>query len=100
MRCEPHAIGELFRARGFRRTKQREAIYAGWAASRVHPTADELLVVVRAGEPCLSLATVYNTLEAFVAAGWRGPCPRRMGSRLPLHADIFPHAHVELPDGG
>ncbi len=100
MRCAPHAISNLFRSRGLRRTKQREAIYGALAASRAHPTAEELFAVVRGGESCLSLATVYNTLEAFVAAGLAQRVPPADGfASCRYDADTTPHAHVELSDG-
>lgn len=68
-------IETLFANRGLRCTKQRKALYRALANSRAHPTADELHQLVRAqegeGERArgISLATVYNTLEAFCQSG-------------------------------
>ena len=59
----------LFAATGLRCTKQRKALYEALAASRSHPTADELFRQVNPRVDGLSLATVYNTLEAFCQAG-------------------------------
>jgi len=59
----------LFVEHGLRCTKQRKAIYTALTASRCHPTADELFKQVGSGLAGISLATVYNTLEAFCAAG-------------------------------
>lgn len=62
--------GPLFAAHGLRCTRQRRAIYDALAASREHPTAEELhRAVCRTDEDGISLATVYNTLEAFCQAG-------------------------------
>lgn len=61
---------QLFTEKGLRCTRQRIAVYQALAASREHPTADELhRLVNQAGDECISLATVYNTLEAFCQAG-------------------------------
>ena len=62
-------IQRMFAQRGLRCTRQRKCLYAALAASRNHPTADELHRRVSRTEPGLSLATVYNTLEAFCRAG-------------------------------
>lgn len=63
----------LFASRGLRCTRQRLAVYDALAKSREHPTADELYRQCLANCGCraegLSLATVYNTLEALCAAG-------------------------------
>ena len=62
---------QLFASRGLRCTRQRRAIYDALAASRKHPTADELYrhVVDDCGDCGVSLATVYNTLHDLVALG-------------------------------
>src|SRR5881227_1235413 len=59
----------LLRARGLAVTEQRLAIFAALAASRDHPTAEQLFLAVREKLPNLSLATVYKNLEALRAAG-------------------------------
>ncbi len=63
----------LFASRGLRCTRQRLAVYHALASSREHPTADDLYRHCVAHCGCkaegLSLATVYNTLEALCAAG-------------------------------
>lgn len=66
-------VQSLFAARGLRCTRQRKAIYEALRQSREHPTADELFRSVCPRGSCedsgISLATVYNTLEAFCQAG-------------------------------
>ena len=57
------------RARGLLVTEQRRAIYAVLAASREHPSAEQIHLAVRARLPRLSLATVYKNLEALRAIG-------------------------------
>ena len=77
---------------GLRSTPQREIVYNILLQKRDHPTADELYARVRAEMPTISLATVYNCLEALVQCQLvravnfeRGPtryCP-----------NLEPHAH-------
>ena len=93
--CE---IGEMLRAHGLRCTRQREVVYGALRASRSHPTAEELLEMVRREDGQISLATVYNTLDALCACG----LVRRMrvgGGAQRFDAVIEDHAHVELDDG-
>ena len=71
--CADTDLRELFRAHGLRCTRQRERIYEALASSTSHPTAEELHLAVRDADGGLSLATVYNTLEAFTE---RGLCRR------------------------
>lgn len=106
----PEAFREACRTRGMRITRQREVIYAALAATRAHPTAEELLSLVRASEPGVSLATIYNTLDAFVRAGLcvripptgtgdapredEGPGASPTSGANRYDADTTPHAHV------
>jgi Fe2+ or Zn2+ uptake regulation protein len=59
-----------------------------------------LYLAIRASEPGLSLATVYNTLEALTSAGLCRRIPSSSGSGACRYdADVSPHAHVLLDDG-
>ena len=51
---------------GLRYTTQRAAVFAYLEWSRAHPTADEIFQAVRDDVPQISLATVYNALDALV----------------------------------
>lgn len=91
-------IGEMLRAHGLRCTRQREIVYGALRASRGHPTAEELLEMVRREDWQISLATVYNTLDALCERG----LVRRMragGGAQRFDAVVEDHAHVELDDG-
>jgi Fe2+ or Zn2+ uptake regulation protein len=83
---------------GLRCTRQREAVYAALAATKSHPTAEELHQSI--AFEGLSLATVYNTLEALTAAGLarRMPCPSGSGAAR-YDAQTHEHVHVALCDG-
>jgi Fe2+ or Zn2+ uptake regulation protein len=88
----------LFHQHELRCTRQRELVYSALAATTGHPTAEELYRAVRDREPGLSLATVYNTLEALVECG----LSRRISNgHGPAHydADMQPHVHVSMGDG-
>ncbi len=91
-------VRTLFRTHNLRCTRQRERVYSALAATTAHPTAEELYRTVHETDPALSLATVYNTLEALVSCG--------LGKRLAgdsgpsrYDADMSPHVHVALTDG-
>ena len=94
-------VRELFARHGLRCTKQREQVYEALAATKLHPTAEELFHAVRALEPGLSLATVYNCLEAFLQCGLarRLACPSGSGP-CRYDADISDHVHLATADGG
>ena len=91
-------IRRAFRDAGLRHTRQREAVYAALAATTSHPTAEELHELVKQDEPGLSLATIYNSLEALSDAGLCRKLPCNGGSTR-FDADLSEHVHVVLPDG-
>ncbi|MFN5561224.1 MAG: Fur family transcriptional regulator [Opitutaceae bacterium] len=105
----PAALSQKLAGSGLRNTPQREVVYSVLVGKRDHPTADEVFARVKAEMPTISLATVYNCLEALVQCNLvrqvnfeRGPtryCP-----------NLHPHAHfhdeatgstydIDLPPG-
>jgi Fe2+ or Zn2+ uptake regulation protein len=54
---------------GLRMTKQRREVYGILLGERDHPTANSIFRRVQEGMPTISLATVYNCLEALVGHG-------------------------------
>jgi len=96
----PDQTRALFRRHGLRCTKQREVIYRVLADCKSHPTAEELHEQVRAAESGLSLATVYNTLEAFSARGLCRSLPSANGGGAARYdADLSDHVHLTTADG-
>jgi Fur family peroxide stress response transcriptional regulator len=88
----PAALSQKLADSGLRNTPQREVVYSVLVGKRDHPTADEVFARVKSEMPTISLATVYNCLEALVQCDLvrqvnfeRGPtryCP-----------NLHPHAH-------
>ncbi len=54
---------------GLRMTRQRREVYRTLLQDRDHPTANDVFVRVKESLPSISLATVYNCLEALVQHG-------------------------------
>ena len=91
-------VRDLFRLHDLRCTRQREVVYAALAGTTGHPTAEELHQMVQHADTGLSLATVYNTLEALTQCG----LARRMsgaGGCCRFDAVVEPHVHVSTSDG-
>lgn len=51
---------------GLRMTRQRQEVYRLLTRERTHPTANEVFMRIKEALPNVSLATVYNCLEALV----------------------------------
>jgi Fe2+ or Zn2+ uptake regulation protein len=92
------AVRAVFERLGLRCTRQRVEIYEALRASKAHPTAEELFSVVRQGQPGLSLATVYNTLDVLCTNGLCRKLPSA-DTVARYDADVTDHVHVTMPDG-
>jgi Fe2+ or Zn2+ uptake regulation protein len=62
-------LSERLTTSGFRFTSQREHVYNVLLAERDHPTAEEVFIRSKRGMPDISMATVYNCLDALVRSG-------------------------------
>ena len=62
-------LTERLGAGGLRATPQREHVYDVLLQKRDHPTAEEVFLRAKRGMPDISLATVYNCLDALVQCG-------------------------------
>lgn len=105
------------RTRGFRFTPQREHVYSVLLRKRDHPTAEEVFIRVKREMPEISLATVYNCLDALVHCGLvrqvnleRGAARFCPNMREHCHffcdicqrvfdIDLHPGTGVQLPEG-
>ena len=72
-RVEPKTTGaqlsQRLRSGGFRFTPQRQHVYEVLLRKRDHPTAEEVFIRAKGGMPEISMATVYNCLDALVRSG-------------------------------
>lgn len=89
---------QMLRDHGLRATRQREDVYIALASTKAHKCADELFEEVRDNQPGMSLATVYNTLEALAASGLCRKLPSANGASR-YDADVSEHAHLVTQDG-
>lgn len=66
--CRMARAAVALQAKGYRLTPHRAAVHAYLASVGHHPTAEEVYLAVKPRVAQLSLATVYNALEALVEA--------------------------------
>jgi Fur family peroxide stress response transcriptional regulator len=59
-------VDERLARRGFRFTPQRQQVYAVLLQQRDHPTAERVFIRAKRKMPEISMATVYNCLDALV----------------------------------
>ncbi len=88
---------DLFSRHKIRCTAQRKAIYEALCRHGHHPTAEELFHAVCPQTARLSLATVYNTLEALCGSGLARKLPTDQGT-CRYDADMSDHVHVLIRD--
>lgn len=69
VRKQSGELSERLSASGFRFTPQRRHVYDVLSQKLDHPTADEVFTRAKKGMPEISLATVYNCLDALVRSG-------------------------------
>lgn len=62
-------LNERLATSGFRFTPQRKHVYDVLLAGRDHPTAEQVFIRAKHGMPEISMATVYNCLDALVRSG-------------------------------
>jgi Fur family peroxide stress response transcriptional regulator len=79
---------------GMRVTPQRLEIYRMMATTKSHPTAQMIYNELRLRFPSLSLATVYNTLEAFVNLGIINVLGTAGDEAVHYDADTSPHINL------
>ena len=62
-------LNERLTTGGFRFTPQRQHVYDVLLQKRDHPTAEEVFIRAKRTMPDISMATVYNCLDALVKCG-------------------------------
>jgi Fur family peroxide stress response transcriptional regulator len=63
------SLSERLTTGGFRFTPQRQHVYDVLLQKRDHPTAKEVFIRAKRAMPDISMATVYNCLDALVKCG-------------------------------
>ena len=64
-----NGLNERLTTSGFRFTPQREHVYSVLLHKRDHPTAEAVFIRAKREMPDISMATVYNCLDALVKCG-------------------------------
>ena len=64
-----NTLSERLNHGGFRFTPQRRHVYQVLMEKRDHPTAEEVFIRAKRRMPDISMATVYNCLDALVTCG-------------------------------
>jgi len=82
------------REAGLRLTPQRRAICRYLAGTKAHPTAQQIFAAVKPDFPSLSLATVYNTLDALVRLGAVHALGGAGDGAIHYDADTSPHVNL------
>jgi Fe2+ or Zn2+ uptake regulation protein len=91
---------DLFARHGLRCTRQRLAIYEHLLGDKTHPTADDLHRKVTRKLAGVSLATVYNTLEALCDAGLAQKLPAGENGSAHYDANVDGHLHTRCTRTG
>ncbi len=85
---------QALRDAGLRLTPQRRAICRYLAHTDTHPTAQQIFAAVKPEFPSLSLATVYNTLDALVRLGAVHALGGAGDGAIHYDADLRPHVNL------
>lgn len=96
---EDRELRDALREHGQRYTAQRAAVYTFLASVRTHPTAEDVFRAVRQELPGISLATVYNSLEALVGCGLASRLAFSDGSAR-YDGQVEPHLHARCDTCG
>jgi Fur family peroxide stress response transcriptional regulator len=91
------SLNERLAGSGFRATVQREQVYASLLAEQDHPTAEEVFLRVKRVMPDISMATVYNCLDALAQCGLiRQVNLERGATRYCANLDKHAHFHCDV----
>lgn len=87
------SVTDRLRAAGIVPSAQRVAVAEYVLHTHDHPTADRVWTEVQSLAPAISRATVYNTLNLFVAKGLLRQCVLTAGSVV-FDPNTEPHHHL------
>ena len=74
-------------------THQRLTILAAMDDCKTHPSPDNIYEMIKPGNPTISFATVYNTLDSFAQAGLVNKVASISGN-LRYDSNMGAHGHI------
>ena len=74
-------------------THQRMTIQAAMDNCKTHPSPEKIYEMIRPGNPTISFATVYNTLDSFAQAGLINKVASISGT-LRYDSNMGAHGHI------
>src|SRR6266853_4192657 len=90
-------LNERLTTSGFRFTPQRQHVYSVLLHKRDHPTAEEVFMRAKRQMPDISMATVYNCLDALVKCGLANEVALERGA-VRFCPNMTEHCHVYCDD--
>jgi Fur family peroxide stress response transcriptional regulator len=91
---DPSTLTLALQQAGMRITPQRTAICELLTTSEEHPTASMIYADLKSRFPSMSLATVYNTLDALVEIGAINALGQAGDDTVHYDADTEPHVNL------
>jgi Fur family peroxide stress response transcriptional regulator len=92
-------LNQRLAEKGLRATSQRQHVYGVLLGQRDHPSAEEVFMRAKQSKPEISMATVYNSLDALVKCGVVRQVNVDRGATL-FCSNMGEHAHFCCDDCG
>ena len=93
------SLNQRLAEKGLRFTSQRQHVYEVMLSRRDHPSAEEVFIRAKQSKPEISMATVYNSLDALVRCGVVRQVNVDRGATL-YCSNMKEHAHFCCDDCG
>ncbi|MDP6306456.1 MAG: Fur family transcriptional regulator [Verrucomicrobiota bacterium] len=92
-------LNKCLAEKGLRSTSQRQHVFEVLLSQRDHPSAEEVFMRAKQSKPEISMATVYNSLDALVKCGVVRQVNVDRGATL-FCSNMGEHAHFSCDDCG
>ena len=93
------SLNKRLAEKGLRATSQRHHVYEVLLNQRDHPSAEEVFMRAKQSKPEISMATVYNSLDALVKCGVVRQVNMDRGATL-FCSNMSEHVHFSCDDCG
>jgi Fur family peroxide stress response transcriptional regulator len=93
------SLNKRLAEKGLRSTSQRQHVFEVLLSQRDHPSAEEVFMRAKQSKPEISMATVYNSLDALVKCGVVRQVNVDRGATL-FCSNMGEHAHFSCDDCG